>query len=134
MSLFGNNLVMHELSIAESICRSIISKTGSTRVKELMIEVGALSGVNRDSLKFCLDEAAKMAGLKLRRYDVHLVPAEAKCECGEVYEASGLIEPCPKCGGFGYTLSGGEDILIRHLVVEEDEKIDSQTGKANEVI
>ncbi len=111
---------MHELSVAESICRSVAARAGGAPVDELVVQVGALSGVNRESLEFCLGEAARLAGVKLERFRVELVPAQAKCECGHVYEAGDLMEPCPKCGGFARALTGGEDIVVSKLVVVEE--------------
>ena len=68
---------MHELSIAQSICQSVAERVGDARVDEMIVEIGALSGVNRDSLQFCLGEAAPLCGVKLGRFDIRVVPARA---------------------------------------------------------
>lgn len=112
---------VHELSIAESICRSVTERVGAARIDDMVVEVGALSGVNRESLEFCLGEAARISGVRLDRFSVELVSAQAKCECGNSYEADDLIQPCPKCGGFSRSYTGGEDVVVSKLImVEED--------------
>lgn len=114
---------MHELGVAQSICESVRQRAGGRRIEEMIVEVGALSGVNCESLEFVLPDAAEMSGLTLARFRVEPVSAQAECECGNVYEARELLEPCPKCGGFERSITGGEDIVISKLiVVEEDEQ------------
>ena len=112
---------MHELSIAESICRSVSDRVGNGRVEEMVVEVGALSGVNADSLEFCLGEVARLQEVLLDRFVIERVPARAECSCGHTYEARDLLEPCPKCGGFSRSFVGGEDIVISRLVLVEDD-------------
>jgi len=111
---------MHELSIAESICRAVKQRVDGARVEEMTVQVGALSGVNRESLEFCLGEAARLGGVGLGRFRVELVPAQATCECGFTYDAPDLFMPCPKCGGFSRTFTGGEDVVVSKLIVARE--------------
>ena len=114
---------MHELSIAESICRGIAQRVNGARVQEMTVQIGALSGVNRDSLEFCLGEAARMAGVRLDRFDIEVVPARAECDCGHTYDANNLLDPCPKCDGFSRSFTGGDEVVVSKLiVVEEDDQ------------
>ena len=120
---------MHELSVAESICRSVAARAGGARVDEMVIEVGALSGVNPDALRFCLGEAARLCGIDLGRFSVEAVPAEAACDCGLIYRADDLAQPCPGCGGFARSFTGGDDVVVTRLVVVEE---DEQTHRAGQ--
>ena len=120
---------MHELSIAQSICRSVRERVGDARIGEMVVQVGTLSGVNRDSLDFCLGEAARMAGMTLDTFSVELVVAQASCECGCTYEAADLMQPCPECGGYSRAISGAEDVVVSRLVlVEGNEQADEDPG------
>ena len=113
---------MHELSVAQSICESVIAHAAGRRVEKIVIEVGTLSGVNRESLDFVLPDAAEICGLEFDGFTVETVTAQAECACGNAYEALELLEPCPECGGFERSITGGEDVVISRLtVVEEDE-------------
>jgi Zn finger protein HypA/HybF involved in hydrogenase expression len=49
---------MHEMSIAMEVCRIAEQQVGATamaRVREIGLVVGRTSGVEPDSLRFCLD-------------------------------------------------------------------------------
>ncbi|MFH1731888.1 MAG: hydrogenase maturation nickel metallochaperone HypA [Planctomycetota bacterium] len=114
---------MHELSVAQSICESVRERAGGLRIEEMIVEVGALSGVNCESLAFVLPDAAQMCNLDLAGFTIEPVAAQAECECGNVYEARELLEPCPKCGGFERSITGGEDVVVSKLIAaEEDEQ------------
>jgi hydrogenase nickel incorporation protein HypA/HybF len=117
---------VHELSIATSICERVLEHAGGSRVEEMQVLVGALSGVNADSLEFVLPDAASICGLALDRFTVETVPAEATCQWGHTYEARELLEPCPRCGGFSRTYTGGEDVIINKLILVEEN--DDATG------
>lgn len=116
---------MHELSVAASICESVARRVGAAEIDEMVVEVGALSGLNPDALEFCLEEAARMQGLRLGRFEIEMVAGKARCACGHVYEASDLLAPCPKCGGFERDFTGGDEIVVSRLVVESDGEEDS---------
>ena len=113
---------MHELSIAESICRSVAERVGGARVDEMVVQVGALSGVNRHSLDLCLGEAARLEGVQLSSFEVQMVPAHAVCDCGHGYDVDDFLQPCPRCGGFSRSFTDGEDIVVSRLVVVEDDE------------
>jgi len=111
---------VHELSVAQSICESVREHAAGRRVEEMIVQVGALSGVNCESLEFVLPDAAQMCNLDLAGFTIEPVSAQAECECGNVYEARELLEPCPKCGGFERSITGGEDIVVSKLIVVEE--------------
>jgi len=116
---------VHELSIAQSICESVTAHAAGRRVEALVVEIGTLSGVNCDSLEFVFPEAAEMSGLAFDAFSIESTPARAACACGHAYEARELLEPCPACGGFERSITGGEDVVVSKLVVvENDEQTD----------
>ena len=61
---------MHELSIAQSICEGVIAHAAGRRVETMVIEVGTLSGVNRESLEFVMPDAAEICGLELDGFGI----------------------------------------------------------------
>jgi hydrogenase nickel incorporation protein HypA/HybF len=116
---------VHELSVADSICRSVAERVGTARVEEMVVQIGSVSGVNPEALEFCLGEAAQLNRLDLGHFEIRAVPAAAVCECGHTYEAADLLEPCPRCGGFSRELTGGDEVVVSKLVVVESD------GEAN---
>ena len=113
---------MHELSVAQSICESVIEHANGRRVEEMIVEVGALSGICAESLEFVLPTAADMCTLTLESFSIKRVPARARCECGHEYEATELLEPCPRCTGFNRDIIDGADVTVSRLVVVEDDE------------
>ncbi len=111
---------MHELSVAQSICEAVIARAPGARVEEMVVEVGALSGVNAESLEFVMPNAAEICGLELGAFSIRPVPARAACECGHEYDATQILEPCPQCSGFDRSITGGEDVVVSRLIVVED--------------
>jgi hydrogenase nickel incorporation protein HypA/HybF len=112
---------MHELSVAQSICESVIREVGGARVESMVIEVGALSGVNRDALEFAMPVAAEECGLRLDAFEIRSVPARANCACGHEYEPEDLLSPCPSCSGFRRSYDGGTDVGVSRVVVVEEQ-------------
>ncbi|BCX89649.1 hydrogenase nickel incorporation protein HypA/HybF [Methylomarinovum tepidoasis] len=92
---------MHELSLAESL-REIIEteagRQGFSRVERVILQVGALSCVEPEAMRFCFD--AVMAGSVAEGgvLEIVEVPGRGRCGgCGEA-EMGALYDPCPGCG------------------------------------
>jgi Zn finger protein HypA/HybF involved in hydrogenase expression len=98
----------------------VATHTSSRHIDDLVVQVGVLSGVNRDSLEFCLGEAAGLLGLVVDRFSVEQAPARAECRCGHTYEVEDPLQPCPMCGGHSRSFVGGADVVVKRLVVVEE--------------
>ncbi|MFH0921424.1 MAG: hydrogenase maturation nickel metallochaperone HypA [Fibrobacterota bacterium] len=110
---------MHELSMAEEMKNLVLRKSDGHQVLCVDISIGALSGVVKDSLDFCLQSVFGEAfgpGLKLT---TRWVPARALCGCGNEFELPGPLDPCPACSGFNRTLEGGWDVTINFIEIDD---------------
>lgn len=70
---------MHEMSIAMEICRLAESQVGLTelaRVREIGVIVGRDSGVEPDSLRFCLDVLLEQPPFRGARAELELTPGD----------------------------------------------------------
>jgi len=81
---------MHELGIANSILEAVETEMrphpGARPVK-IGVTVGALSGVDRDSLAFCFQAIVKGTPLEALALEVHDAPAdELELTCLELEE------------------------------------------------
>lgn len=113
---------MHELGIASEICKVISREAKGRRVLSVKVEVGALAGVAVDALRFCIGEMARQEGLLTGEIEIVEVPAAAKCRCGNAYEANDLLDGCPSCGGYHREMTGGMDIMVREILLEDETK------------
>jgi hydrogenase nickel incorporation protein HypA/HybF len=109
---------MHELAITDAIVAGVCERLGPARVRRVTLEVGALSAVMPDALRFCFDLCAKGTSLEGAVLDILEVPGRARCRsCGEHFETRVLLAECG-CGSVDLDIVGGEQLLVRSVEVE----------------
>lgn len=115
---------MHELSIATSIVeqiRSELAKRPGSRATALGLRIGALAGVDAESLRFGFDAIVSDSDLAPMRLEIELVPRQHKCiDCNTDYSAIDNDSRCPSCGSFVAICIAGEELDIAWLEVEEE--------------
>jgi hydrogenase nickel incorporation protein HypA/HybF len=103
---------VHELAIAESVLSTITARTGDRPVREVRLEVGRLSGVSVDSLRFCFELAVAGTGLDGAELDIVEPPGRAGCgTCGEEFLVTDRILLCA-CGSSDVRVLGGDELRI----------------------
>ncbi|NTV15255.1 MAG: hydrogenase maturation nickel metallochaperone HypA [Desulfobulbaceae bacterium] len=114
---------MHEMSLALSIIeqtREAAANEGALRILEVEIEVGCLAGVLVDSLQFCLEAVGASDGLCGTVFRVTEVGATGDCRvCAAKFPADSFLPICPGCGSDEISLSGGRELKIRSLTIED---------------
>jgi len=113
---------MHELSIACSLVKAAIEQAMShhaTRVVNLDVVLGALSGVEMDSLMFCFPAVARGTMCDGAGLHVEIVPAAGRCPgCLNTCQVSDFMDPCPDCGAWPLGIKGGREMTLRAVEVE----------------
>lgn len=112
---------MHELSLAGGILR-LIEQTRARdpfqRVTHVTLEVGALSGVEVESLRFALQAIAPdtcMAGAEI---EIQEPPAQAWClPCGQSVPILQRLDLCPQCGSAQLQPTSGTELRLVDLRV-----------------
>ncbi|MGX5845128.1 hydrogenase maturation nickel metallochaperone HypA [Mesorhizobium sp. ArgA1] len=112
---------MHELALCESI-RSVIEsearKQGFSVVKRVHLEIGVLSGVEADALRFGFDVAMAGSIAQHARLEIDEPLGEAWCmPCSASVEITARYDPCPACGSHQLQVTGGTDMKILELEV-----------------
>lgn len=114
--------VMHEMSIALEIIEIAerhAREAGASRVREVEIEVGSLSGVEYNALVFALDSAVKNTLLEKASLKLNRISAEAHCQdCETDFQPSGPLDNCPACGSYFYHISKGKELRVKSLLVD----------------
>ena len=111
---------MHELTITESVIESVIKRTGDAKVIRVQLEIGKLSGVVPDAVRFCFDIAADGTPLDGAELEIVETLGRARCrECGVPFEIDGPIALCP-CGSANLDFIGGTELRINEVEVASD--------------
>lgn len=112
---------MHEFSIAVNIvdiASENARKENAQAVKEIEIEVGALSGVVIDALDFCMEAAVKDSILDGARWKITGIPGKGKCrECSLEFEIEDLYTVCPKCSCAAPEIIQGKELRVKSILV-----------------
>ena len=108
---------MHELAITEGLVDAVSERLPGQRVTCVRLEIGALSGVVADSLRFCFDLVTEGTSLEGAALEIALPPAVCRCRsCGQEFEPDGPIVICP-CGSAEVTVLAGQDLRITSVQV-----------------
>jgi hydrogenase nickel incorporation protein HypA/HybF len=103
---------VHELAIAESVVDTVTERLPGATVTCVRLEIGALSGVVADSIRFCFDLATEGTGLAGARLEISEPPARCQCRvCGTEFQPDGPIVLCP-CGSPDVAVLSGEQLKI----------------------
>jgi hydrogenase nickel incorporation protein HypA/HybF len=108
---------VHELAITQSVIESVTDRIGEAKVIRILIEIGKLSGVVPDAVRFCFDIAADGTSLDGAALEIAEIPGRAVCrECGAEIEIDGPIALCP-CGSANLQFTGGTELRIMEVEV-----------------
>lgn len=112
---------MHELTLCRNMVEIIEQEAvlqAFRRVDTVRMEIGVLSCVEPEALRFCFDTTTRGTVAEGARLEIVVVPAEARCrDCG----AEGAVErwgdACRSCGGHRLDLRGGDRTRIKEMEV-----------------
>jgi hydrogenase nickel incorporation protein HypA/HybF len=108
---------VHELAITEGLVDAVTERLPGRRVTAIRLEIGALSGVVADSVRFCFDLVTEGTDLEGAALEIAEPPAVCHCRiCGCDFEPDGPIAPCP-CGSAEVTVLTGQHLRITSVQV-----------------
>ncbi len=112
---------MHELSLAHRVCDTVAAHIDpGQRLLCVTVECGPLCGVVPDALNHCFYLVAKSFGFEDAKLDLRLNKAPATCpNCSTQLEIESMWEVCPDCDHAPLTISGGRELRIRQIEIEE---------------
>jgi hydrogenase nickel incorporation protein HypA/HybF len=108
---------VHELAITESVVDAVRERLPGHRVTCVKLEIGALSGVVADSVRFCFDLVTEGTSLEGAKLEIAQPPAVCHCRtCVSDFEPAGPFAICP-CGSADVAVLAGEDLRITSVQV-----------------
>ncbi len=108
---------MHELGITQNIIDIVSEKAGDKKVIRVKLEIGLLSAIVPDAIRFCFDVCAEGTPLKGATLEIEEIGGLGKCNsCGEEMSLSLLAGTC-SCGSHDITCIAGKELKIREMEV-----------------
>ncbi|ABR55209.1 hydrogenase nickel insertion protein HypA [Methanococcus vannielii SB] len=124
---------MHELSYATSILNSILEVLKEqeslgkkvTGVSEINLEIGDLTLISFEQLKFAFEVIAENTLCKNAVLNTEMIKPKISClNCGflGILEVTDELEAkCPKCGSMNVRIKGGKEFNIKNAIIEFDD-------------
>lgn len=113
---------MHEMSLCEGIMQVIENEAKTQnfkKVKQVVLDIGVLSGVEIQALEFAFDVIMKGTIAEKAILKINHIKAQAWCMyCAETVTISQRYDPCPSCGSYQLQVSSGDEMKIKELEVD----------------
>lgn len=110
---------MHELAITESVVETITERLPDVAIARVRLEIGRLSGVVPDAVRFCFDLVTAGTALEGAVLEIDEPAGLARCRaCGRETATDDPIVICP-CGSVDVEVLAGRDLRIREVEMKE---------------
>lgn len=111
--------LVHELSLTQSVVDAIVERLGPARVRLVRLEVGKLSGVVPDAMRFCFDLVTEGTTVEGAALEIVEPEGSARCRtCGKAFGTAEVLPLCA-CGGADVEVTGGAGLRILAVEVAE---------------
>jgi len=95
------------------IVKRELKKSGAKRLKWVKIEVGRMTAVEPESLRFCFDACVKDTPMEGARLKIIEVPVTGRCaRCSIEFRMDDLLSPCPGCNGSSIVRLTGTELKV----------------------
>lgn len=112
---------MHEMALAESVVDIVertAAKAGADKIGLVRLEIGALSHVEPQALRFAFEAVSIGSIAEGAALDIERPPGKAWChDCGDTVEIAQFGAACPRCGGYKLQISGGDELRVKDMEV-----------------
>jgi hydrogenase nickel incorporation protein HypA/HybF len=108
---------VHELALTESVVASVAQRLPGATIRCVHLDIGALSGVAADSVRFCFDLATHGTRLEGAMLEITHIPGRCRCRsCGAEFEPEDLLLLCC-CGSADVAVISGQEFTIASVQV-----------------
>jgi hydrogenase nickel incorporation protein HypA/HybF len=110
---------MHELSITRSVVAIVSERAVGMRVTRVRLEIGLLSAIMPDAVRFCFGVCTADTPLAGAQLDIDEIPGRGRCnDCGTEMDLAAPVGRCPRCGTASLRLIAGQELNIKEMEVE----------------
>jgi hydrogenase nickel incorporation protein HypA/HybF len=112
---------MHEMALAEGVIDLVedaARANGVTRIKTVVVEIGALSHVAPEALLFCFDAVSRDSVADGARLEIVAVAGAGWClDCGKTVALTERFGACPECGRHHVQMTAGDEMRVKEVEV-----------------
>lgn len=112
---------MHEMALAESVIDLVedaARANGVSRVKTVVIEIGALSHVAPEAMRFCFEAVSRGSVAEGARLEIVTVTGAGWClDCGKTVPLTERFGACPECGRHHVQMTAGDEMRVKEVEV-----------------
>lgn len=108
---------MHELALMESLVATVDEQVAEARVTKVRLEIGRLSCVAPDALRFCFEVCAAGTRLEGAALDIVEIPGRGRCRaCDAEVALDDVLATCG-CGSFDLQVIAGQELRLKDVEV-----------------
>jgi len=111
------------MSVAAAVLDAVRTETGrypGARATRVGLRIGAVSGLEPESLRFCFEALVAGTDLEPLALDLELVPRRNRCrQCDTTFEVVDYNFVCGACGSLRTEPAGGDEMQLAYVEVEE---------------
>ena len=113
---------MHEMALAEGVLQIVqdaARREGAHRVRAVWLEIGRLSSVEPEAMRFCFAAVTRESVAEGARLEIVETPGTAWCmRCSAAAAIEAVGDACPRCGSYQLQLTGGTEMRVKELEVD----------------
>lgn len=109
---------MHELGITQNIIAIVDERAGEKKVRKVTIEIGKLSAIMPDAIRFCFDMCAQGTAVEGAELEIMEIDGRGLCgTCGSEMLLTLMAGRC-ECGSTNIKCIAGQELNIKQMEVE----------------
>lgn len=108
---------MHELGITRSVVAICAENAGGATVKRVTLEIGKLSAILPDAVRFCFEICAQGTLVEGAHLEILEIEGKARCaDCGVEFKMDDIVGRCA-CGSRNLKITAGEELKVKEMEV-----------------
>lgn len=112
---------MHEVGLMESVLQLACDRAqqnGATKIHRIGLQVGTVSGVVPEALRFAFDACTQGTLAEGATLDIESLPALCHCpQCHIEFEPTDWVYVCPQCDRPSSDIRQGHELLLTTLEI-----------------